>query len=165
LVVGCDVLHGIHDDAVDHLALAVLRPHIAHHIHLERGFRLILRLEEELAKVLGPPGAGDSAAQFNGQALDVPVYLRQGLVVEGEQVQVMAEAMVQVKGCQRRPTGQEEPRAEVQAEEAVQERALQGWQELVSHGGPTGPGHTPIARGRAASGSGGGASSPARRPR
>lgn len=118
-----------------------LRGKVPHQIYLQ-GFPG-LRLEEKLTKVLRPSCPTDTTPQVSGQLGNQHVGLSQRQIVQREQVQVHAQAMVQVVGSQSRAAGQEEELAGIGGEEAREESRLQGCEPLASHAASTCPGHRP----------------------
>ena len=106
---GILIVLGILAAAYLSMFVAKLWAEVTDHVHLQRnGIWIVLVCQQELPEVLLPPGSADVAAQLCRDALHHPVNGVQRIIVHSEEVQVFAEAVMQVKGSQSRTAGQEE---------------------------------------------------------
>jgi len=78
----------------------------------------------KLAQVFYAPGTANRAVNIADDFVYDAIHVVQGGIVEGKQVQVFAEAMMKVEGCQGGAPGQKKVLAGVSGKEALQERRL-----------------------------------------
>ena len=121
--VGADVLDAVYDHLAQPDVLTILGTEVAHHVDLQRvtafGF------EEDFAVVFSSPHRSETAVHAGGQLREQNIGFTQSQIVQREQIEIDAYAMVQVERSQGRTAGQIELLTGRGGEEAFKDACLE----------------------------------------